>query len=252
MEAMGMMRDLDQIRERDEGRESSRLVLIGLGGLAVACVLFAAGVLIGRDGEASAHTTRHGDPLARLDALAGQVADAGVPAVTYPDRLIDPPAAAEGAMADGAIQPGESLVGALTPSGPMGARAGSLGAAPGGPVMRIVPASAGTRAAGASASSAGATGGMAPPGSDGAFTLQISSFRALAPAQSFAQRLREHGHRAFVLSGPAMTGGTIWHRVRIGPFASLRDANRYRSEFETRERLPTFVVRQNAEIAHGG
>ena len=81
MEAMGMMRDLDQIRERDESRESGRLVLIGLGGLAAACVLFAVGVLIGREGD-TARPVRRDDPLARLDALAAQVADAGAPTVT--------------------------------------------------------------------------------------------------------------------------------------------------------------------------
>ena len=34
MEAMGMMRDLDQIRERDDAREGARTVAIALGGLA--------------------------------------------------------------------------------------------------------------------------------------------------------------------------------------------------------------------------
>ncbi|MFO0558123.1 MAG: SPOR domain-containing protein [Polyangiales bacterium] len=68
-------------------------------------------------------------------------------------------------------------------------------------------------------------------------------------AQTFAQRLRERGHRAFVASAPATNGQGTWHRVRIGPFNSLRDVSQYRSTFESRERLPTFVVRRDEDRA---
>ncbi len=251
MEAMGAMRDLDQIRERDESSESSKIALIALGGLATACVLFAVGVMIGRDGD-SARPGRREDPLARLDALAGQPAaqTAQRDSTNYTDRLVDPPAAAQGAepavnggtaahgLTDTAADPSAATVpaaalvetnGRVRDSVPSAARVATP------PSIRIAPAAA-------------APSSPAPAGSDGTFTLQVSSFRALAGAQSFAQRLRDRGHRAFVTTGPSGLNG-IWHRVRIGPFHSLSEAGRYREQFEARERLPTFVVRRD-DAAH--
>ena len=38
----------------------------------------------------------------------------------------------------------------------------------------------------------------------------------------------------------------VWHRVRIGPFATQREATTYRAQFENRERMPTIVVRRDA------
>ena len=260
MEAIGMMCDLDQIRERDEGRDSQKLVLVGLGGLAAACVLFAAGVLIGREGE-SAHAPRRDDPLARLDALAGQVADAGPPSVTYPSRLVDTPSAGEpapstqGATGLSGTRPGPvALSEATDPSaGRAGANvpasallettgrvretlptAAQLPIAPTNQLLRIAP-SVGS----------GVPSGPAAMGSDGPFTLQVSSFRTGSAAQLFAQRLRERGHRAYVAAPATAPNGAVWHRVRVGPFTSQREAAHYRAEFEARERLPTFVVRRD-------
>src|SRR5688572_4827116 len=104
MESIGMMRDLDQIRERDDRKESSRVVLIALGGLSAACVLFAAGVLIGRESEPSKMVRRE-DPLARLDALANQTSSPGMQTVTYPGRLMESPAPPAAANAPPAIPP---------------------------------------------------------------------------------------------------------------------------------------------------
>ncbi|MBI5515267.1 MAG: hypothetical protein HY909_15930, partial [Deltaproteobacteria bacterium] len=78
------MRNLEQIREHDDPGGSSRLMSIALGGLATACVLFAVGVLVGRESGPEARAGRE-DPLARLDALA---APPGERPVTYPDRLL--------------------------------------------------------------------------------------------------------------------------------------------------------------------
>lgn len=248
MDAMGMMRDLDQIRERDSDRESTKLVLIALGGLTAACVLFTVGVFIGREGNRE-QTARREDPLARLDALAGQVAAQSPPAVTYPDRLIDPPAARTTAPP----APSTASDGTVTSATAQTARVAVPASAmlePTGHVQEVPPAAAQLPVAPvnhhriALAPANHATVTPAPPGSDGPFTLQVSSFRTLASAQTFAQRLRERGHRAFVTTGPATNNGSVWHRVRIGPFTTLREAQRYRAEFELRERIPTFVVRR--------
>lgn len=248
MDAMGTMRDLDQIRERDEPGGTSRLMSLALGGMAGACVLFAVGVLVGRE-AADTRPAPADDPLARLDRLAHQAeAASAATTLTYAERLAAEPTPS-------APPPGAAAI----PTAVDGAR-GALGALP--PMAAHVPVSALLTSAGrvalAAPAAAGAPqgirltmdpapvapGAVAPSGADGAFTIQVSSFRAPGSAQTFAQRLRERGHRAFVVTGATPTGGT-WHRVRIGPFASVREANAYRTTFETRERMPSIVVRRD-------
>ena len=90
------------------------------------------------------------------------------------------------------------------------------------------------------------TGTPAQPGSEGPFSVQVSSFRNLPHAQNFAQQLRQRGHRAFVAAPATDPNHNVWHRVRIGPFASQRDANTFRVGFEQREHLPTIIVRREA------
>jgi cell division septation protein DedD len=267
MDVMGTMRDLDQIRERDDRGENSKLVLVAVGGLAAACVLFAMGVMIGKDHDAT-RSARREDPLARLDALAAQMASSAPPSVTYPSRLgtdstgtaLEPTAATPSAAAPSA---GSTRADNTTLSPTSATRAPARAEAPlaaavepTGHVREQLPEPAVLPVAGPNRARITLTNAAAnantPPaaaGSDGAFTLQVSSFRTVAAAQSLAQRLRERGHRSFVASAPPQNGVT-WHRVRIGPFASLHEAQRYRADFEARERLPTFVVRRDQQ-AHG-
>ncbi len=266
MNVTGMMRDLDQIRERDERGENSKLLLIAVGGLAAACVLFAMGVMIGKDHDAG-RAARHDDPLARLDALANQMATATPPSPTYPTRLgtgtastadaptaptpveradapANPPRRASTALAHestGGTHPTDEGRGASPLEATDHGRAQGLVAA----ALPVAPANR----ARLSITSAGIAASPATAGGDGAFTLQVSSFRTPAAAQSLSQRLRERGHRAFVATAPPV-GGVTWHRVRIGPFANLHEAQRYRAEFESRERLPTFVVRRDEGAGH--
>ncbi len=250
MSDMGTMRDLDQIREREDGRDPARTVVLAVSGLAAACVLFAAGVLIGRDND-NARAPRREDPLARLDALAAQAARAPAPEVTFPAQL----SPERRNVLEGATGTTATATPPAAPSAPS-APAMARNAAASVPAAALVDNAGAVRPAAptparlpvASAVQAPSTGPVTA-GSDGAFTLQVSSFRNLAGAQTFAQRLRERGHRAFVASAPAATGNGTWHRVRIGPFASLRDVSQYRATFESRERLPTFVVRRDDERA---
>jgi cell division septation protein DedD len=258
MSATGTMRDLDQIREHDDSGSSSRLMSIALGGLATACVLFAVGVAVGRESGETRAATRE-DPLARLDQLAQQ--DAPATPVTWPERLTGAGALAQTAVAAptvpgapatpsvaptllGAAAPpagGPTLVGAPMPAAPLGVRlSASPLSAPGAPGFGA--------ATGIGIDPAAVTpGAPAPAGSEGAFSVQVSSFRSVTAAQQFAQRLRERSHRAFVAPPATAPNGAVWHRVRIGPFMSQREANTYRASFEARERMPTIVVRRDQE-----
>ncbi len=247
MDAMGTMRDLDQIREHDDAGGSSRLMSLAMGGLATACVLFAVGVLVGRESGESQHATRE-DPLARLDQLAQQQPE-GAAQITWPERLTGPAsAAATQAAAGSAARPSlapstapgataaPTLLGSLTPPSTLSVRLSDAPlAAPSGLSGAALPAAVATPAA---------------AGAEGAFSVQVSSARSITSAQQFAARLRERGHRAFVAPPVTAPNGVVWHRVRIGPFATAREASAYRAQFEARERMPTIVVRRDQEPFH--
>lgn len=249
MDAMGTMRDLDQIREHDEPGGSSRLMSIALGGMATACVLFAVGVLVGRE-SSDTHRPPREDPLARLDQLAQQT-PAATP-TTYPERLapgapvtpVAVPSAAPGAVPLAAPLPGAPANGLTMPTTAAAGRPVLMpSVVPAGGMLRIRDAVAGPLLG--SPTAVGPMQGIAPAGSDGAFTVQVGSFRTLASAQSMAQRLRERGHRAYVAAPATAPNGAIWHRVRVGPFSTQHEAGVYRADFESRERAPAIVVRRD-------
>lgn len=260
MDAMGSMRDLDQIQERDDVSHSSRLMSIALGAIATACVLFAVGVMVGREAGDARPAPRE-DPLAQLDRLAQRPEAAAAANLTYAERLTGSPAgstpAAPAAATAGAAQPGAvASATAQLLGGP------SLADASQRPVLLPQSASPlggfGVRLSESALTNAGTVGPAATPprgapvpaGSDGAFTVQVSSFRAVGHAQTFAQRLRERGHRAYVAQPATDPNNVVWHRVRVGPFNNLREASAYRADFENRERMPAIVVRREAPAAH--
>jgi len=258
MDAMGSMRDLDQIQERDDVSHSSRLMSIALGAIATACVLFAVGVMVGREAGDTRPAPRE-DPLAQLDRLAQRPEAAAPATLTYAERLTGNPG-------------GSTPVGAAATPGaaPAGAVANATAQLLGGPSLAdasqrpvLLPQSAsplggfGVRLSESALTNAGTVGPSAttprgtpvPAGNDGPFTVQVSSFRAVGHAQTFAQRLRERGHRAYVAQPATDPNNVVWHRVRVGPFNNLREASAYRADFENRERMPAIVVRREAPAA---
>jgi cell division septation protein DedD len=253
MDAMGTMRDLDQIREHDDAGGSSRLMSLAMGGLATACVLFAVGVMVGRE-SGDGHPSTREDPLARLDQLAQQQPEATAQ-ITWPERLTGPGANAAAATAAPAaaaapLPPGFTVTsGTPAPSAPV--LLGSVGA-PSSMTVRLsgAPLAAPSGLAGAPLAAPVAAGAPASAGSEGAFSVQVSSFRSITAAQQFSTRLRERGHRAFVAPPATAPNGVVWHRVRIGPFTTQREAATYRTQFEARERMPTIVVRRDQEPFH--
>jgi cell division septation protein DedD len=81
----------------------------------------------------------------------------------------------------------------------------------------------------------------APPGHEGAYQLQVSSFHTQGEAQSFADQLRARGHKAYAIEATVPGRGT-WYRVRIGPFGTQHAAAEYRASFEDREHVVPFIV----------
>lgn len=254
MDAMGSMRDLDQIQERDDVSHSSRLMSIALGAVATACVLFAVGVMVGRE-AGDARPAQREDPLAQLDRLAQRSEASTTANLTYAERLTG--------SGNAATPPATAT--APNAAAPAGAAVVATGPSLADPTHRpvLLPQSAsplggfGVRLSEAALVNAGTVGPSATvprgapvgPGTDGPFTVQVSSFRAVGHAQTFAQRLRDRGHRAYVAQPATDPNNVVWHRVRVGPFNNAREANAYRADFENRERMPAIVVRREQPAA---
>ena len=83
----------------------------------------------------------------------------------------------------------------------------------------------------------------ATTGHDGKYTLQVVSYQSSSESNLFAEELRSRGHEAFVQRADIEGRGTFY-RVRIGPFDSKGEAQRYRAEFEAQEHMNTFVVKR--------
>lgn len=84
-------------------------------------------------------------------------------------------------------------------------------------------------------------GPIAPTGSEGAFTLQVSSYDTRDAAERFVTALRTRGHRAFVTQAE-LPGRGRSYRVRVGPFPTRRDALAYQASFERDERMHSVLV----------
>lgn len=253
----GSVRNLEQIQESDGGGGTPRGVTILLVALGGACIVFA-GLALG--GRRTAPSTQKVDPLSELVTQQSK-ADKAQPGakptdlstrdVTFPGMLSDeskPTTALAAVKGNGkGVNADPTSAIALNVATPP----------PAGDKLPVVPLPAQhvleaspvvtrprdslTRAASDAASIASAQGPAAPPGREGGYQLQVSSFRTHAEADGFASQLRARGHKAYVVEAHVPGRGT-WYRVRIGPFASQHAAASYRSGFEGREHVVPFIV----------
>jgi cell division septation protein DedD len=79
------------------------------------------------------------------------------------------------------------------------------------------------------------------PGGDGGYQLQVASFKDQADADHFVEELLKRGHRAYRQPAYVADRG-LWHRVRIGPFKTKLAAEKYKADFDRRERMSAFLV----------
>ena len=249
------IRNLENLQEDDDERRMPKGVTVTLVILGGACIVFGAFALGGR---ASQPTTPKVDPLGELVSRhsAGSLsptsahpsADLVPRDVTFPQMLSDDdrPSTALAAVRTGSpLGPVAAEVPTQPPPAtdrlpvvPLPAQA-VLEATP----IVTRPRDALTKAASDAAQINGATGSdeMAGAGHDGGYQLQVSSFRAQAEAQSFADQLRARGHKAYVVEAH-VTGRGTWYRVRVGPFGNQHAAAVYRASFEEREHVVPFIV----------
>jgi cell division septation protein DedD len=251
------MRDLEQLRERDDDGDGRPLALVGiLVGVTVTLVL-AMGVAVGSFGEDEAVTEN--DPLARLDQSAGlepsaepttptELPEVRRSELTFPHALTasdERPEVAAALVAAAAELAHPDPLGEL-PSAPPPIEAlpttlpAAMAAAPGSELLVREVARDPLMA---EALPAGPRGPAAPSGRDGEYTVQVISYDSPEGAEAFAAGLRARGHRAFVMTAQVPDRGTVY-RVRVGPFETQREAQAYRRQFEQTERMNTLLVRR--------
>ncbi|MCS6900936.1 MAG: SPOR domain-containing protein [Myxococcales bacterium] len=253
----GGLRNIEQIQERD-GDDGGKLGGLVLASLGCACLVFAGVALLRKP---TSGPVRGVDPLTELASRApaassGHHRELSAHDITFPGMLSDsqqPTTALAAISGPGTIRsasaplPFELPPGAPTAPPPPGDRLPVVPI----PAQRVLSASSivtDPRDPLTSAAKERSTlrGEMAEEGRAGAYNLQVASFKSKEEAQAFATMLRQRGHKTYVESADIPNRGT-WHRVRIGPFKYLRDANRYRAEFEAKEHIVPFVVETEKE-----
>jgi cell division septation protein DedD len=85
----------------------------------------------------------------------------------------------------------------------------------------------------------------ASSGAEGGWQVQVASYPTDSEATAFADQLRARGHQAHVERAEIPKRGT-WYRVRIGPFSQV-GAIHYKQQFESREKLPAFVMKSGVD-----
>lgn len=267
------MRDLERMRERDEGDgPGRRFALIGLAGITTVALILALSLEVG--GE-PVERAMEADPLARLAAAEGLVpaepsADDSSSSsaageidrveLTFPETLqheTRPEVAAALAAASAELRHPDPLMPndrgvaerhdlAPLQEGEFEARLpaalpAAIAAGTGGALARAGAHDPMVRDALPSAPQL--AGNAVREGHDGEYTVQVISYDSAEGAHAFAAGLRVRGHRAFVMRAEVENRGTVY-RVRIGPFETMAEAQTYRRQFEESERMNVIVVRR--------
>jgi DedD protein len=251
------MRDLEQLRERGDEHRGSRLGLLILAAVLSLAALVA---IVSLMGPSEPTETAVVDPLTELalSAPAAPPRAAPEPALR-PESLSFPSTLVERGAPRGKLDADEEALIEATVRAAAAEHAELSGDVP--PLPTMSPRSSAELPAGGSVTSdnlrlsrlaqrdplvAGslpkrATTGLAPPGADGAFTLQVVSYEAREPAESFAATLRARGHKAFVTQADVPGRGRFF-RVRVGPFTTRKEAEAYQRRFEDDEHMHSLVV----------
>ena len=85
----------------------------------------------------------------------------------------------------------------------------------------------------------------------GKYTLQVASYPEEAEAQKMAAELKGKGFSAFYVSAKVKDKTSnvqkTWYRVSVGLFATLKEAEAYKSDLLARSKVPAAIVQKIAE-----
>jgi septal ring-binding cell division protein DamX len=277
MEERGL-RDVERWRDKIEVRLDNRQVFfLFFGSALVACMLFVLGVIVGKrlESRGRAVSPEIEDPLALLDKVATSPRPAqggtslpqalfgtngktsaekpskkgAVPAPAVAESSAEPakpaPAAAKAsepaaktpieakpAPAKGEAKPAAAPAAAKQPEAPeakLAAAAPKPAASKPAEPKETKPAPIPTIAA------SGESKGKAR------FALQLSSFQDKAEAEAFAQKFV--GERPYMVMSD-IPGKGIWYRVRVGDYASAKDALAAKEAFEKKHSVIAYVAQK--------
>lgn len=244
------VRNLEQIQEVDRDGRSARLATVLLASLGGGALVFAF-VL------SAQKSTPPAEPSA--DPLAALVAKAKRPEATPPEAVRSSEVTFPGLLSD-SPRPTTALAAVKDERGHLVAPApdpdpAPAVASPPAEKLPVVPLPAGTLldetpvtekpkdplVALARDVSKVENAPLVMPGGEGEYQLQVASFKEQADADRFVEELLKRGHRAYRQSAYVADRG-LWHRVRIGPFKSKLSAEKYKAEFDRKERMNAFLV----------
>ena len=75
---------------------------------------------------------------------------------------------------------------------------------------------------------------------EGGYFVQVAAFRAAGDAKNKAKKLSKKGYKPVIVKAEVPGKGT-YHRVRLGPFASLEKAKAFAAKFEKKEKVSTYI-----------
>jgi len=283
MEDRGL-RDIERWRDKIEVRLDNRQVFfLFFGSALVACMLFVLGVIVGKrlESRGRAVSPEIEDPLALLDKVATtpRTPQTGV---TFPQalfgngkasstdkhgkkNLLSAPAAMPATVAPEKSEPGKTVAVLETPkpAAPATAEIKHLAAKPepkveaklAEPASEPKPAEVPAKAKIAEpkeTKQAPAAAVVAKPATiptiasgdtkgKGRFSLQLSSFQDKSEAEAFAQKF--DGERPYLVVSEIPGKGT-WYRVRVGDFASSKDAVAGKQSFEKKHNVIAYVAQK--------
>jgi hypothetical protein len=233
------LRDVERWKDKIEVRLDNRQVFfLFFGSALVACLLFILGVIVGKrlESRGRAMAPEIEDPLALLDKVAStprtgpEPPPAALPKVLFGASTPKPPAVKAAPTPRPA--PGPKTVAAEPHDSPARPSAPPKAESP-KPAPAVAPAKKLALAA-----------PPPPPASDagkgkGRFTLQLGSFPDRAEAEAFAKRFSAQS--SYVVASDIPGKGT-WYRVRVGDYASAKDAILAKGSFERQHSVIAYVV----------
>lgn len=77
-------------------------------------------------------------------------------------------------------------------------------------------------------------------GKNAKYTVQIGSFPSAAEAEKIVSSLQARGYKATQVE--ANVNGKTWHRVQVGLFTNLEDAQSYKKELIEKNRLTSAII----------
>ncbi|MBI4511267.1 MAG: SPOR domain-containing protein [Deltaproteobacteria bacterium] len=253
------IRDVDKFKDKIEVTLDSRQVFfLFFGGAVVASLIFVLGVMVGKRLEGRERVARRAttsasiDPLAALDELAQDEAEAQGDILAFPVALTKPDKSKPLGSADVAPPVPPPSAKPPPPPAPAQPSAAKVAEVPAPAASQTPPSAKDPARVPAKTPAVPVKPASASPEKvqtqaqskkvPAKFTLQLSSFQEKAEADSFVAKLQSSGYRPYVVQGEVEGRGTFY-RVRVGHFVTYDEAMAAKGEFEKRQHIIAYVTR---------